>query len=209
MKPLLLCFALLAAGLAWLAADDGARHQTIRSVRNVTTGMVDQLLAQSSVRGIKEGLAAGDEEALTTLGLFHTSRRGLPRALNRALLREFGKPDSVLGLKYLRRAMDGGSTTAEWMYWRRVGWPSDDSLLSLVQAGSEVAGWRLITNLASSGCDVDDNRLRALHNAAPALAGSSWLGGLESRSVDDATRLQDNVEAIQKWLRESCRTETP
>jgi hypothetical protein len=204
MKSLVVCFALLASGLAWLAADDGARHQAVRSVRSVTIGMVDQLQAQSSAHSLKKGLATGDREALTTLGAFHTNPRGFaPAALDRALRREFGDPDSAQGLKYLRRAMDGGSMVAELMYWRKVGWPSEDSLLVLVQEGSEAAAWRLITSLASSGCDVDDGRLRALHNAAPALARSA---AQKSQNVDAATRLEGNVDLIRKWLAESCTT---
>lgn len=195
---------ILAASLAWMAVDSGARRSAIRGARTVVKDFVEELDARTKVRDLDQRLAEEEPEALLLAGYYHASERGWhPPALARRLERWLGSPRKEEGLRMLKRSAELGNRTAEWMHWNIAGWPEGEDLLEVVAGGSELAAWRLMSDLANDGCDVDDTILQELHVIAASLDGPAFPSD-EAASEPASLRVARGVESIVAWKAESC-----
>ncbi|MFT4603982.1 MAG: hypothetical protein ACI9W4_000700 [Rhodothermales bacterium] len=190
--------------LGWLAVDAGFRHSTIRTARKASREAVNELEARMMIGDVVDGITSDDAQSMVLVGMHHASTHRLyPRALGRAVAREFGPPNREVGLALLKRAADHGSSQAEWLYWSTVGWPEGDELLSLVKGGNEMAALKLVDALASEGCQVQDAALSDVEEAAAALDGP-WFGDWEEPDVNATERVRGSISRIRAWKAESC-----
>jgi hypothetical protein len=193
--------------LGWLAVDAGFRHSTIRAARKTSRTVVSEVEARMMIRDVVAGVEENDAQSMVLVGMHHVSNQTIyPRALGRAVAREFGPPDYEAGLGLLKKAAEEGSSRAEWMYWSTVGWPEGAELLELVQGGNEIAALRMLDALASEGCQVQDTALSELDDAAGALDGP-WFSDWDQANRPDADatgRVRESISKIRAWKAESC-----
>ncbi|NNE71105.1 MAG: hypothetical protein HKN29_12185 [Rhodothermales bacterium] len=191
----------LAAALAWLAIDGDARRDGIRKTRKLTRTVVEEVDARVMMRELREGLEQEDPRQMTLLGYYHASDRAIyPRALYRAMAREFGPQQRETGLDYLRRAVEQGYAPASMYYWGQVGWPEPEVLLEEMAGGNVTAAWRLVADLGSKGCEATEAEFAAIETAAAGLAAHPH----PENEFFSNERFRADIETMRAWKAESC-----
>lgn len=192
---------LVAAGMGWLAVDYSARSDVMGTVYRTKVAVLEEIDARVMMRELREGLEQQDPQQLTLLGFYHASDRAIyPRALHRAMSREFGPQHRDTGLEYLRRAVELGYGPASIYYWRQVGWPEPEVLLDKMAAGNATAAWRLVADLGAKGCEATEAEFASIEEAAAGL-GEKPDPEYEFFSGE---RVRADIQSIRTWKAESC-----
>lgn len=191
----------VAAGMGWLAVDYGARSDVMGTVYRTKVAVLEEIDARVMMRELREGLEQDDPRQMTLLGYYHASDRAIyPRALYRAMAREFGPQQRETGLEYLSRAVEQGYAPASMYYWGQVGWPEPEVLLEKMASGNVTAAWRLFADLGFKGCEATEADFAAIEAAAEGLAAHPQ----PENEFFSSERFSADLETIRTWKAESC-----
>lgn len=205
MKPPIAIVSLVILALVWVALDATALGGLVGTLR------AWQAEAQRTERAADrvERLVAEVEKDLPAahyaLATYHLGMRsGGSRAYTEALGKRLGAPSQDVGWRHLKKAVAAGHRRAQWTWWDRMGWPSEDSLHALTRSGNVAAAYVLLQRSMAALCR-DPNALDELEKEAVYLRPTVYERDGERRLISESAQLLWEIQDMRRVAPEACQ----